>query len=271
MPTYNAAAFVDDCINTIQAQSLAPKEVIFVDDCSRDSTVSCIKSRAQKTNFEVMSLDSPVNAGPSKARNRGMAVATGDWIAFLDVDDLWHPDHLASLCDTAIKTGADFVYSGLTVVDLGSSTELYRTDFSEKRRVPHDLYNDSFIMPSQVLFRRRLLESGVHFDERLRHAEDADFWITLCQDGIYTACSKRHTFIYRKHGNTPSQDSEKCAAANAFRLIKYIDFGHFPERTLRRWARKERLSAARLSWRTKPLRALKHLGCLASNHFLNFP
>jgi len=264
IPTFNSERFVPDCFATIRKQTVLPSQIIFVDDASSDRTVAEIRSAAASFPVQLKVIELKQNRGPSNARNLGMEVAEGEWIAFLDCDDLWEPQHLESLLKSLAESGATFAYSGLIVLDLQNDTKLNETDFSVERKVPHDLYRESFIMPSQVMFRRSLLDSGVRFDDRIRHGEDADFWISLHRAGASMVCTGQRTFIYRKHGNTPSQNAEKCAASSAYRMIKYLDYGDFPKAKLWKWALGYQLAAVRLGWRNKPLRALGHLVCVAT-------
>ncbi|MGF1452343.1 MAG: glycosyltransferase family 2 protein [Opitutales bacterium] len=261
VPTYNAARFIADCVGTLKRQTLSPSEVIFVDDASRDDTVIQLKSLTADLDFPSHILALERNGGPSRARNVGMEAAKGDWVAFLDADDLWEPHHLADLRETATATGASFVYSTLRVVNLETGEVLDQGDLKEQPKLPHDLYLRSFIMPSQVAFDRQLLQRGCRFDERLRHGEDADFWIALYHAGASFACTGKASFVYRKHGQTPSQNAEKCASATAYRMAKYDRYRDFAPAQLSRWARQHRVIAARLAWRRDPLRAFGHLLC----------
>jgi len=81
---YNAAESLPETLAAVGAQTLAPDEIIVVDDGSTDETAA----RARSFGAKVISTP---NRGVSAARNTGMASASGDWIALLDADDLWHP------------------------------------------------------------------------------------------------------------------------------------------------------------------------------------
>ncbi len=91
IPTYNAGHFLSDAIASVRLQAYEPLETIVVDDGSTDDTRSLMAEWP-----EVRYLHQP-NQGASAARNAGIAAATSDLLAFLDVDDLWTPDHLRLL------------------------------------------------------------------------------------------------------------------------------------------------------------------------------
>lgn len=87
IPAYNAEAFLGDAIESVHAQTLAVLETIVVDDGSTDRTSSI----AVSLNARVIRQD---NGGASAARNAGIRAATGQWIAFLDADDIWEPEKI---------------------------------------------------------------------------------------------------------------------------------------------------------------------------------
>ena len=89
VPVYNGARYVAEALDSILAQTLRPTEIIVVDDGSTDTTAEVVNGYAQDVTYLRQS-----NAGPASARNRGIAIATGDFLAFLDADDLWHADKL---------------------------------------------------------------------------------------------------------------------------------------------------------------------------------
>lgn len=94
IPAYNAAGTLARALDSIGAQTLAPLEVIVVDDGSSDSTGQVVAGYAGHFTGVPVRYVRQDNAGPSAARNRGVAEARGDWIAFLDADDWYYPDRL---------------------------------------------------------------------------------------------------------------------------------------------------------------------------------
>ena len=93
VPLYNKQAHIAATLASVADQTYAPFEVIVVDDGSTDDSVAIVRA----ANLPGLRIVAQANAGPALARNRGIAETAGDWIAFLDADDLWLPDHLETL------------------------------------------------------------------------------------------------------------------------------------------------------------------------------
>lgn len=89
VPVYNGARYVAEALDSILAQTLRPTEIIVVDDGSTDTTAEVVNGYAQAVTYLRQA-----NAGPASARNRGIAIATGDFLTFLDADDIWHAEKL---------------------------------------------------------------------------------------------------------------------------------------------------------------------------------
>lgn len=91
IPAYNSASTVIRALQSVVAQTRAPLEIIVVDDASTDTTREIAANFASTSSIPLRVISQPTNGGPSNARNTGWDAATGDYIAFLDADDQWHP------------------------------------------------------------------------------------------------------------------------------------------------------------------------------------
>ena len=122
VPVYKAEAFLEKCVSSIQAQSFADWELILVDDGSPDgSGAMCDKMAADDSRIQVIHQE---NGGVSAARNRGMSVATGTFLAFADADDWLPPDALARLHTAAVQAGADSAGGGHWRVEVSGERAL---------------------------------------------------------------------------------------------------------------------------------------------------
>ena len=220
IPAFNSAATIVAALESIASQSLwdknagmddqdvqeceAPIEVIVVDDCSIDNTVAVVDEWLRQTfatttpshlTSYVSRLTLPCNAGPAAARNAGIAAAKGEWIAFLDADDLWLPHHLEVLLTVAHQTGAVMVCGESVRFQDGSKLSLSSKD--EEKSISRENVNSHLtsyvshtialeelarhnpIATSAVMVRRDVLLAIGGFDEQFRGPEDYDLWIRV--------------------------------------------------------------------------------------------
>ena len=110
MPAYNCADYIAESIKSVQNQSYRNWELIVADDNSTDGTVDTVRSVAADDN-RIHLLETDINLGPAAARNRAINAAQGDYIAFLDSDDIWFPDKLSRQISFMEQTGYDFTYT----------------------------------------------------------------------------------------------------------------------------------------------------------------
>lgn len=108
MPAYNASRFLPDAIESVMAQSYDAWELIVVDDCSKDDSVSVIQRYCERDG-RVKLLRNSENTGPAITRNNAINNAAGRYIAFLDSDDVWHPEKLRKQIDA--MTDQDYVFT----------------------------------------------------------------------------------------------------------------------------------------------------------------
>lgn len=110
MPAYNCADYIVESIRSVQSQTYRNWELIIADDKSTDGTVDIVRVMAEDDN-RIRLLETDRNLGPAAARNRAMDVANGNYIAFLDSDDVWYPDKLQKQLDFMEANGYSFTYT----------------------------------------------------------------------------------------------------------------------------------------------------------------
>ena len=176
IPVYNSAQFLVPCLDSIRAQSYSDLEVILVNDGSTDDSGKiCESVAAQDARFKVLHRQ---NGGVWAARNTGMDQATGDWIAFVDSDDLLHPDYIKLLLETALSTDSAFAVCNFKPVesqDLPTCTEekpsfrVLSGDEAIDRLVSGEFI---YLTVWAKLFKRSAVE-GLRFENV--HCEDTEF------------------------------------------------------------------------------------------------
>ena len=188
IPTYNRARVVCHAIDSVLAQSYTATEIIVVDDGSTDNTLDELRSYGER-----IRLVRQGNSGPAIARNRGIAEATGEFVAFLDSDDLWVPEKLSRQieCLTLAGPSVSCCLCNCTVLfrDGGRTSTFAIADTLPvcSRGLwlnPAEVLLDRFVLFSQAaLVRRSVLDSVGHFDETLRFGEDYDLPLRLALEG----------------------------------------------------------------------------------------
>lgn len=184
IPTYNRARLIGRAIDCVLRQTFPCRELIIVDDGSTDDTVNVV--RAAGPQVRLIQAD---HGGPSKARNRGVREAVSEWIAFLDSDDLWHPDYLARMAHAIeVTRGAAAYYFSDVEYRKGGESWLHWTNCEFHAQEPVTLIQNAtplvlgerhpMLLPFTV-FRRDTFLSGGGLMESLWSAEDTHLFIRL--------------------------------------------------------------------------------------------
>lgn len=211
VPCYNAERYLAECLRSVLAQTERDIEVLAVDDGSTDGTLALAR-RFEAEDGRVRVLTQP-NRGVCAARNAGLAHASGDYVTFVDADDLLTPDALAQMLAAAQESGADLVVCAHETFDEAGHTQAFwpQTRWMDKhgearRRAAalRLIEGDSVLnIMCNKLHRRALLErEGIRLDEGVSIAEDALFNLeaVLCGSGI--AYVHKVTYRYRMHAQS---------------------------------------------------------------------
>jgi glycosyltransferase involved in cell wall biosynthesis len=156
-------------------------EVIVVDDASTDDSAEMVSGLADR---RVRLIRQSASHGVSTTRNRGIEEAGGDWIAFLDDDDLWAPEKLVRQLEVATRAGRTWVYAGdVNVDDDLTVLSAFRPPTPEQVMDGLPRYNPVPTGASNVMVRADALAEAGPFDPELRRTEDWDMWIRLARTG----------------------------------------------------------------------------------------
>ena len=176
VPTFNRAGIINRAINSVLSQTFKADEIIIVDDGSTDSTREIITQ-----NFPMVKYFWQKNRGVSSARNFGVKIAKGDWIAFLDSDDEWAPQKLMNQMKALSENPVlKICYTNETWIRNGVQVN------QKKKHAKHGGYIFRFclplclISPSSVIIHRSIFEEVGLFDETLLVCEDYDLWLRIC-------------------------------------------------------------------------------------------
>ncbi|OQY28177.1 MAG: glycosyl transferase [Candidatus Cloacimonetes bacterium 4572_55] len=176
IPTYNRVVMLQEAITSVLEQTYTDFELIVVDDGSTDETQEVLRQYADRLIY----LRHDENQGVSAARNRGIRSARGEWIAFLDSDDLWRPEKLEIQIAFFDKTpDAHICQTEEIWVRRGKRVNPKKIH----RKYSGDVFRHCLplciVSPSAVMIRRKLLDEVRLFDESLPACEDYDLWLRI--------------------------------------------------------------------------------------------
>jgi glycosyltransferase involved in cell wall biosynthesis len=180
IPFYNRKALLPRALKSVLEQSCTDFEVILVDDCSTED-VSDLHLLFDDKRIHYIRL--PQRSGVSKARNEGVRLAKGEWIAFLDSDDEWLKNKLA-IQKRWISTHAEYKIVQTNEIWIRNGTRVNAPRTHEK--FEGDLFEASLdrcmITPSSVSLTRKLFDQTGGFNESLPACEDYDLWLRICSN-----------------------------------------------------------------------------------------
>ncbi|MGG3468165.1 glycosyltransferase family 2 protein [Neobacillus pocheonensis] len=221
-PSYNSAKFITETIRSVKEQTFTNWEMIIVDDCSLDNTVNIVK-KAMMDDFRIKLIELKKNSGPAIARNRAIAYAKGNYLAFLDSDDLWLPRKLERQLMFMEKNNFAFTYSDYRIM----SEEGERTDVVLRVPVKMDyksLLKNTMIGTLTVMLDKRKVgrvQMPLHRD----CSEDYGLWLTILSRGISAYGLNEELAVYRKCEVSLSSNKLKSARKtwNTYRKIENIN------------------------------------------------
>lgn len=213
VPVFNGERFLREAIDSILAQTHRPLEIIAVDDGSTDGTPAILTSYGEPVHCVAQS-----NAGPATARNTGIRAATGEFIAFLDSDDLWHPAKLTR--QMARFTARPELDVSVTQVQNFWMPELNEEQehFREHPR-GHALPGYSTVT---LLARRELFNAIGAFDTTLKHGDDTDWFLRAEEHGARIELLPEVLVYRRLHANNRSRAWASRSRAEYLMLIKKL-------------------------------------------------
>lgn len=221
IPCYNAEGFVADAVECVLKQTLTDTEVIVVDDASTDGSREIVKALAER-NHRVRPVFLPSNGGPSVARNAGLDVARGDFVALLDADDLYTADRLERLIAIAEESDADVVGDNQILRDFGQTTdvgnvfefiksgqriELGKRTFFDKIWLGYNHYDLGLLKP--IMRRSFLNENNIRYDVRYKIGEDLLLYMMTIVHGAKMVITGDSYYIYHRRVGSISRDGSK--------------------------------------------------------------
>lgn len=187
IPCYNSGKTIERAVISVLNQTFPPHEIIVVDDGSTDDTLIKISKYHEK-----IILHKQKNSGAAAARNVGAKIAQGDYLAFLDSDDVWHPEKLriqGSILERDKTIGISS--TGYTFVDEQKYSENLSFKEIEESAIVYrkisfiDIFETPYLATPTVIMKKSLFDLVGGFDETLETAEDIDLWLRSCAKQNY--------------------------------------------------------------------------------------
>ena len=234
-PIYNAEKYVEKTLTSVFAQTYENIEIVLVDDCSKDKSAEII-AQLKKQHPEIIYFLQPRNMGAGAARNKALELATGQYVAFLDSDDLWLPEKTAKQIALMKEKKSPFSYAAIEMMDEYGKTIKKKRNIKETCDYQYLLHN-TVISTSSVIIDRNAL--GYFRMPLRRGGQDYATWLKLLRGGA-VACGINEVLVrYRVGSNSLS--------SNKFKSVKQV------------WEIQTQ------DEHINPVLALFHVGCFAFN------
>lgn len=216
IPCYNQGHFLRDAVQSALSQTWRPVEILVVNDGSTDCTSDVVA-----TFGTAVKLIEKRNGGLSSARNAGLREATGNFVVFLDADDLLHPK--------CLEAGMEAI-AGQTETAALVGSEKFKTDPSVDgfERILHEntcQFFPTVLIPGvpvhSIICPRSVIDTTGDFDESLTSHEDFDFWIRIGLKGTHLKCAPMVGAFYRQHSNSMSRNRLRMLETRADVLLRH--------------------------------------------------
>lgn len=239
MPVYNCKKYVKDAIYSVLNQTYTNFELIIIDDGSNDGTKKYIQDIEDKR----IRYYFKENGGEASARNLGLSKVRGDFIAFIDADDLWRKDKLEiQYNEFKVNDDIDVIYTDIMVID-GDGKELYILESEDVLKNKEDFYATIIyrqVIPAtaSMMIRSECLNRDLYYPEQYTNSVDYAFTLKLAKKFLFKYINK-DSYLYRRHGNNLTNNHcnqvkcEKMIVKNlgVGEIIKAVESTTFNEET----------------------------------------
>lgn len=208
-PMHNSAKFISETINSVLNQTHKNFELILIDDCSSDETIKAVNVFLNDKRIKLFKNEK--NYGAAYSRNLGIREATGEYIAFLDGDDLWSPTKLESQLKFMNENNVDFSCTYYSLIDEnGAKLDKYIT---APKKITHKMLMKSCYMGCLTVMYKKSLYPNLQIPDSILKRNDYAMWLKISEiSNCY--CLNKYLAMYRKRNDSVSSISKR-------KLFKY--------------------------------------------------
>jgi len=219
MPAYNAERTIKEAIESVLNQTYSDFELIVINDCSTDATKTIVE-RFVSSDSRVRLINNSVNSGVSVSRNTGISNAKGEYIAFLDSDDMWRKDKLEKQLDVMVSNNAILSYTASSFVDSNGKPYNYIMEAEEKTNLK-TLLKKNLISCSSAMIKADVMKTIKMPNDKMH--EDYFVWITVLREYKFAYGVNEPLLIYRLASNSKSSNRFKSAKMiyNTYHAVGY--------------------------------------------------
>lgn len=224
IPAYNAENFICNALECVRGQTYQMYEVIVVNDGSKDSTESVVKSYMDEHPEMPVSYVYQQNGGAASARATGIDYAKNDFVAFLDADDIWYPQKLQRVNEVLENENVQVVYHDEYEIALDGRKRLQSYRSLSDEPLDDLIINGNALSTSTVVVERISLNASNTFKQGARAGEDIQCWIELAKNGarFWHICEALGE--YRRTANSLTVSSVKYVEETGKMYVDFYDF-----------------------------------------------
>jgi glycosyltransferase involved in cell wall biosynthesis len=228
--TYNNSQYITEAINSVLNQTYTAYEIIIIDDGSTDNTAEVLQPYLDQYQDQIKYYYQ-TNQGVSKARNFGIEIATGEYVVFLDADDLFLPDKLASqVAVFQAKPYLGIVHSGWRLIKESGEkiSDVKLWQYGHSLEIDLETWVVWKPVTISLMFKNSWLQNFGGFDTRWTHGEDIDLIMRLSLNGCRAQWLPKVTYCYRQHERNATRKSRQQTTTMMAMLDNFFSLPNLP-------------------------------------------
>ena len=225
LPAYNCEKTVEASVLSVLSQTYGNFELIIADDHSNDSTPEICRLLGDRDK-RIRIITNPSNCGALVSRAKAVGISKGEWIGFIDADDLWQPEKLEKQISLRNLTGCDLIYTASSFID--ENGNMYDWVMHVPEEVGYRrLLKQNIISNSSVLVRKKdYIKFSPAEEKRIDMHEDFACWLCMLRSGLVARGIDEPLITYRISKKSTSGNKKKASVMN-MNTYKYIGLGFF--------------------------------------------